>query len=218
MFDMIRLDHFRALVSYWQVPGRAKTADKGCYVKAGGDDFLRKLLKRFEVERFVAEDLGDITDDVREAIAKFDIACSRVAMFGFGGKVKANEHFVGNFPRNCFAYTGTHDNNTALGWFEDEASGEEKRNLRKCAGGKIAKASVAAEMIKLVVGSKAKVAIIPMQDLLGLGSDYRMNTPGTIRHNWTWRVTGRQLNARNAEKETPEFSRLFTSRQKGTNA
>ncbi len=200
LFDMLRLDHFRGLVSYWEVPARAKTAAKGHWVEGGGQRFFNALFKHYPVERFVAEDLGHITDDVRKVIKKFDITSSRVVMFGLDGKPRDNEHWPGNFMRNCAAYTGTHDNNTAVGWFENEANDQQKKRLLGSAKRKVSPARVSQEMVALAMASRAKMVIVQMQDVLGLGAGARMNVPGTLRGNWVWRVRARQLNVRRSQK------------------
>jgi len=200
LFDMLRLDHFRGLVSYWQVTARARTAAKGHWVEGGGRRFFNALFKRYPVEKFVAEDLGHITDDVRKVIKQFDITSSRVVMFGLDGKRKDNEHWPGNYVRNCVAYTGTHDNNTARGWFDNEASDEQKKRLFVGTQRKVSPVRVSEEMIALAMGSRAKMVIVPMQDVLGLGTEGRMNVPGTLRGNWIWRVRARQLSASCSQK------------------
>ena len=188
MFDLVRIDHFRGLVAYWQVPAREKTAVRGKWIQAPTEAFFSTLYRRFPAASIFAEDLGYITADVREAISRYNLAGMRVLQFAFDGESMKNPHCPYNHVENCLIYTGTHDNNTTRGWFEKEATPEQKKRLVEYLGRRVTAKTIPREMIRLAMASVAKVAIIPMQDLLGLGSQARMNRPASTRGNWMWRM------------------------------
>lgn len=192
VFDHVRIDHFRGLVAYWEVPAGEKTAVRGRWVEAPFEDFFTEMQRRFVCLPVVAEDLGEITADVREAMRRFGLPGMRVLMFGFSGDPAANPNAVPNIPEECVVYTGTHDNNTVRGWFEKEASAEEKRRLATMAGRGASPRQAPEQMIRLAMLSRARWSIIPVTDLLGLDAEARFNTPGTTRGNWDWRLTARQ--------------------------
>ena len=195
LFDLVRIDHFRGLVAYWQVPAGEKTAVRGQWIQAPTDAFFSTLYRRFPDAAIFAEDLGYITEDVREAIAKYGLAGVRVLQFGFDGQSVKNPHCPHNHVENCLVYTGTHDNNTTRGWYEKEATPEQKKRLTEYLGHRVTAKTVREEMIRLAMASVAKVAIIPMQDVLGLGPEARMNRPARTRGNWLWRMRKDQATA-----------------------
>ncbi|MBU2541669.1 MAG: 4-alpha-glucanotransferase [Candidatus Omnitrophica bacterium] len=187
-FDIIRIDHFRGLVAYWQIPSEQKTAIKGQWVKAPAYDFFRLLKEEFPDLSIIAEDLGYITDDVRAVIKHFGFPGMRILLFGFDADLDKHPYLPHNFIENCVAYTGTHDNNTIKGWFKNEASRQERQNVFKYLGKKVSLKEINWEFIKLLMFSVANTVIIPMQDILGLGEEARMNLPATKRGNWRWRL------------------------------
>lgn len=193
LFDVIRLDHFRAFVSFWQVPARHKIAARGKWVDAPGEDFFKKLFKRFADCRLIVEDLGHITDDVVELVARFDLPGMNILQYAFDGDPKNSSHRVYNHKKNSVVYTGTHDNNTIKGWFLKDISNTHRRKIFEYFGRRIPASSLHWEMIRLAYDSPAGLAIIPMQDILGLDSAARMNRPGTIKGNWQWRLKRRQM-------------------------
>jgi 4-alpha-glucanotransferase len=195
VFDVVRIDHFRGLVAFWEVPARETTARNGRWVDAPSEDFFSELQRRFISLPLVAEDLGHITADVRETMQRFGFPGMRVLMFGFSGDPAFNPNAVQNIPEHCVVYTGTHDNNTVRGWFENEATRGEKRRLSVISGRRTPAREIAWELIRLAMLSPARWSIIPVQDLLGLGADARINTPGQVRGNWAWHMTEKQLNA-----------------------
>lgn len=195
IFDAVRIDHFRGWVAYWEVKAGQRTAKSGRWVEAPSDDFFSELQRRFLSLPLVAEDLGDITADVRAAMQRYGLPGMRVLMFGFSGNPADNPNAAHNIPEHCVVYTGTHDNNTARGWFEKEATAGEKRRLALVSGRRMNGRQVAGELIRLAMRSPARWCIIPVQDLLGLASSARINTPGQARGNWVWRLTPRQLNS-----------------------
>jgi 4-alpha-glucanotransferase len=193
LFDCIRIDHFRGLVAYWEVPAGESTAIRGKWVQAPTDDFMSELQRRFISLPLIAEDLGYITADVRETMQRYGLPGMRVLMFGFSGDPVANPNAVHNIPEHCVVYTGTHDNNTARGWFEREASRQEKRRLAVVIGRKPSNRELPWDMIRMAMNSPARWCILPVQDVLGLGQKTRINTPGQTSGNWLWRMTAKQF-------------------------
>ena len=191
--DVIRIDHFRAFVSYWQVPARHKTAERGKWVDAPGDDFFSKLFKRFSDCRLIVEDLGHITDDVVELVDKFDLPGMNILQYAFDGDAKYGSHRVYNHKKNSVTYTGTHDNNTIKGWFLKELTHASRDKVCDYFGRRIPASSLHWEMIRLAYDSPSNLTIIQMQDILGLDYTARMNRPGTIKGNWQWRLKRRQM-------------------------
>ena len=195
VFDAVRIDHFRGLVAYWEVPAKETTARLGQWVDAPAEDFFSELQRRFVSLPLVAEDLGHISADVREILQRFGFPGMRVLMFGFSGNLANNPNAPHNIPEHCVVYTGTHDNNTVKGWFENEASPGEKHILTVISGHKTSARAIPWDLIRLAMLSPARWAIIPVQDLLGLGADARINMPGQVHGNWAWRMTEKQFNA-----------------------
>lgn len=191
--DIVRLDHFRGLVAYWEVPASEETAVNGRWIEAPARDFLGHLQKRFPDLPFIAEDLGTITPDVREVMKHFQLPGMKVLLFAFGSDMPTNPYVPHNFSSNCLAYTGTHDNNTVKGWFEEEASPEEKKRLFLYLGRKVPAKKLPWELIRLLMMSVANTVIIPMQDILSLGAEARMNFPSRLGGNWEWRLKPKQI-------------------------
>ncbi|MCF8128095.1 MAG: 4-alpha-glucanotransferase [Deltaproteobacteria bacterium] len=188
LFDRIRIDHFRGWLAYWEVPAHAETAMNGKWAPAPGDRLLETLSRRFASLPLVAEDLGTITPDVRETMAKYDLPGMRLLLFAFGGDFPHGAFLPHNHIRNCVVYTGTHDNNTVRGWFETEAGDMEKKNLLAYMGHTPKPDEIHWKLIRLAMGSVANTAIIPLQDILGLGAEARMNRPAQSKGNWRWRA------------------------------
>jgi 4-alpha-glucanotransferase len=200
LVDMLRIDHFRALVAYWEIPAAAPTARNGRWVEAPAEAFFATLQRRFVSLPVVAEDLGHITADVRETLQQLGIPGMRVLLFGFSGTPVANPHAPHNIPAHAVVYSGTHDNNTVRGWFASEASAEEKRRLALACGRQVTAREAPWELIRLAMLSPARWSILPVQDLLGLGAGGRLNTPGTPGGNWRWRLTRSQFEALPAKR------------------
>ena len=193
LFDSMRVDHFRGFVAYWEVPAGEKTAVRGRWIKAPAEDFFGTLCKRFPHPPIIAEDLGIITPDVREIMERLGFPGMRVLLFAFGDGLPTNLYLPHNHVKNCVVYTGTHDNNTVRGWFEKEATPEEKEGLFRYLGRKVSRWNVHREFIRLAMMSVADVAIFPVQDILGLGEEARMNRPATREGNWMWRLSPEHL-------------------------
>lgn len=193
MYHWIRIDHFRGFVGYWEVLATEKTAINGKWVQAPAEDFFNTLLQKNPKLPIIAEDLGVITDDVKEIIQKFNFPGMKILLFAFDESLPKNPYAPHNHIQNCLIYTGTHDNNTARGWFEEEASDDMRKRLMQYVGREIREDEIHWELIRLALMSVANMAIIPIQDVLGLKSNAKMNRPGTSSGNWKWRLSPGQL-------------------------
>jgi 4-alpha-glucanotransferase len=187
--DLVRLDHFRGFEAYWAVPASCPTAQEGQWVKAPGADFLDTLKAELGGLPVIAEDLGIITPEVEALRQEFGLPGMRVLQFAFGGAVESR-FLPHNYDRNTIAYTGTHDNDTTAGWFA-QLKPEEASFLEGYAPG--GSKDPAWALIRLAWGSVADVAIAPLQDVMRLGTEARMNTPGTAEGNWRWRFRSEML-------------------------
>lgn len=201
LFDYLRIDHFRGFAGFWQIPAHEKIAIYGRWVKAPGKDFFKTLLKRLGKIPIIAEDLGYITPDVIDLLKDFQLPGMRVLLFAFDDYSKGNPHHPENYPKNCVVYTGTHDNNTVQGWFQKDASWQAKENVMKHLGHPVGR-DVHWDFIQIVMKSMAQTAIIPLQDILGLGEEARVNRPSTTYRNWEWRLRPSQLKAQMTAKLT----------------
>jgi 4-alpha-glucanotransferase len=199
LFDEVRIDHFRGFAGFWEVPSEEKTAMKGRWAEAPAAAFFRTLLKKIPSVPIIAEDLGVITPDVREVMERFGFPGMRILQFAFDADSATHPYLPHNYTHNCIVYTGTHDNNTTRGWFEHDAGHEERQRLFRYLGKEVSAEEVHREFIRLAMMSVAQTAIIPMQDLLGLGQDARMNRPSTTDHNWEWRLLPELLTSSHAD-------------------
>jgi 4-alpha-glucanotransferase len=192
MFDLVRIDHFRGLESFWSVPATAENAINGEWLPAGGHEILRLLRSQIGELPLIAEDLGIITPEVEQLRQTFDLPGMKVLQFAFTSDEK-NEHLPHNYDTNCLAYTGTHDNDTTWGWLKSAGMEERKMALSYL---RMFNRKPAWAMIELAWSSVAKTAIVPLQDLLELGAESRMNIPGVSDGNWGWRFRWEQLRGR----------------------
>lgn len=195
LVDIIRVDHFRGFEKYWEVPATATTALNGRWVPGPGAALFEALQQALGALPIIAEDLGVITPEVDAIREQFGFPGMRVLQFAFGSDPKAGDYRPHNYPRNCVVYTGTHDNNTTVGWFrgedvKDSTQSKEEREKEK----QVALSYLGTDgheinwdFICLALMSAADTAVIPMQDILGLGSEARMNLPGRAEGNWCWR-------------------------------
>jgi 4-alpha-glucanotransferase len=212
LFDMVRIDHFRGFVAYWQVPTNSKTAVAGKWIKGPGADFFNSLLKHISSKRIIVENLGYITPNVRRIMEKFKFIDTRVIQFGFERDKSKNPHFIDNYVPESIVYTGTHDNNTVVGWFEKEATDAQKQRIFDYLGHKVRVNRIHWELIKLAMSSAANIVIIQMQDILGLGQEARMNQPASVTGNWRWRLEPRQIKNSISEqlaKITEVYGRVY---------
>jgi 4-alpha-glucanotransferase len=189
--DVIRLDHFRAFAAAWHVLAGAPTAQSGDWVSGPGADFLEAVKREFGGLPFIAEDLGMITPDVPALRDRYQLPGMRVLQFGFDGDSK-NPHLPNNYVHNSVAYTGTHDNNTTRGWFEALPDGQ-KQIIWNYLGRSDDGSKVTAALMRVAWSSPAALSIAPLQDLLDLGAEARMNVPGRAEGNWRWRCTANML-------------------------
>lgn len=199
-FDIVRIDHFRGFVSFWEVPATEMTAVNGKWVEAPAREFFQALLDRFGSLAIIAEDLGILTPEVREVMKKFKFPGMKVLLFAFGGDTASNPYAPHNHVRNCIVYTGTHDNNTAKGWFEKDANAEEKENLAAYFDCEFDEDDVCSQLVRTAMMSVASTAVVPMQDLLELGEEARMNRPSIAMGNWMWRMRADLLTTGLAER------------------
>ncbi len=199
LFDKVRIDHFRGFCSYWSVDAKAPNARCGTWEKGPEMDLFRKIADVFPDAPIIAEDLGEIDDDVRAFLAETKFPGMHVLQFGFDPNGDST-HLPHNYEKRSVAYTGTHDNNTLLGWLWDASPEERKFALSYCGvadanwgqGGPQSQSLRA--MIRQVWQSHADLVIVPVQDLTGYGKDTRMNIPGTPTGNWSFRISQEGLN------------------------
>ena len=189
--DLVRLDHFRGFEAYWEIPAGSPTAQTGRWVKGPGHDFFRALRAALGDLPLIAEDLGVITPEVEALRDHFHLPGMRILQFAFGGAVE-DRFLPHNYERNTVVYTGTHDNDTTLGWFRT-LSEAESRFLRRYVPG--VEHDPAWSLIRLAWSSVADYALAPLQDVLNLGSEARMNFPGQPSGNWAWRFRAEMLTA-----------------------
>jgi 4-alpha-glucanotransferase len=189
MFDLVRIDHFRGLESFWAIPAGEETAVVGEWLPAKGRELLTLLKSQLGTLNVIAEDLGIITPEVERLRDDFGLPGMKVLQFGFASDV-TNENLPHNFGQNFVVYTGTHDNDTSLGWYQT-ATKTERKMFRKY--GLPHDRKFVRGLTELAWASVARMAIVPMQDFLGLDGAARMNTPGTATGNWGWRFSWSQV-------------------------
>ena len=189
LFDCVRIDHFRGFESYWEIPAEEETAVNGAWVPGPGRELFDRMAEAIGSLPIVVEDLGLITDDVRALRDELGYPGMAVLQFAFGGD-EQNPYLPERHIANQVVYTGTHDNDTTLGWWNSAEEPERQFALKKLGSDG---ANILDDMIRAALGSVAETAIIPMQDVLCLGSEARMNFPGTLEGNWNWRFTWEQV-------------------------
>ncbi|MDB9528128.1 4-alpha-glucanotransferase [Oscillatoria sp. CS-180] len=203
--DLIRIDHFRGFQAYWAVKEGETTAINGQWIEAPGEAFFTTVREEFGSLPILAEDLGLITPEVEALRDKFDFPGMKILQFAFGGD-HTNPYLPFNYVQNSLVYTGTHDNDTTVGWF-DRASEYERDRVLQYIGG-MSGEGIHWSMIRLALSSISNQAIIPLQDVLGLGSFARMNSPGKAEGNWGWRYRSEMLTGELRER-LRELTRLY---------
>ena len=207
MCDLVRLDHFRAFADYWEVPATDTTAKNGSWKKGPGADFFTAIKKAIGHLPFIAEDLGEINDAVLQLRDEFKLPGMKILQFAFSENMAQSDHIPHNYESNFIAYTGTHDNNTIRGWYR-EINDESKERLNQYTGRNLQEDDIPWVMARMVYGSVARIAILPLQDLLGLDEIARMNMPGTAYNNWAWRLLPDQI-TEDAEQQLKDMTWLF---------
>lgn len=209
LFDLVRIDHFRGLAAYWEIPASEPTAMVGEWVDAPGDKLFQILKKEFDPFPVVAEDLGLIDEPVKALMKDHKLSGMKVLIFAFHHENDNNPYLPYNIGQDSIVYTGTHDNNTTLGWFLDDAGDYEIKLFSKYAldkdiqendiDRKAMAPSVHLDLMRMALQTDAKRVIFPIQDLLGLGSEARFNIPGTAEGNWLWQLKPDQLQSEHQE-------------------
>jgi len=205
LYDIVRIDHFRGFEAYWEIPYGSENAINGKWVKGPGKklfDEIGKVLGNLEI---IAEDLGYLTDDVRNLIKETGFPGMKVLQFAFDSG-EDNEYLPHNYNENCIAYTGTHDNETSTGWF-DNAKSEDRKFAGKYLNLNFNE-GISRGMIRNIWSSCAKLAIAPMQDFLAIDNSGRINTPSTSQGNWIWRLNENDINEQLA-KDINELTKLY---------
>jgi len=216
LVDMVRLDHFRGFQSYWEIAASEPTAVKGKWVKGPGIALFNAVKESLGDVQMIAEDLGVITPEVDNLRDQLGLPGMRIIQMAFGNDPKAQEYRPHNHIVNCAVYTGTHDHNTTVGWFTSEPgtqttqTADEVRKEREYAMKYLGTdgSEINWDFIRLALSSVARIAIFPLQDVLGLGTGSRMNLPGTSQGNWEWRFTQDMLTPAIIEK-LGEMTRVY---------
>lgn len=202
LYDVLRIDHFRGFDEYYSIPYGEKTAVNGQWEKGPGIDLFKAVEKAIGKQPVIAEDLGFMTDTVRQLVEDTEFPGMKVLEFAFDPRDtgSTNDYLPHNYNYNCVAYTGTHDNETLIGWWKD-IDKETQDNVREyLCDYNTPDEELHLPLIALIMRSCAKICIVPLQDYLGLGHEARINTPSTVGENWKWRVKGTDLNDKQAKK------------------
>jgi 4-alpha-glucanotransferase len=196
-FDILRLDHFIGLIRHYEIPAQAKTAIKGKYHSTAGVPFFKAVYKALGALPFIAEDLGVVTRKVENLRKRFKLPGTKVLQFELEATLQAEKPPPHNFPIKSVIYTGTHDNDTSKGWYLKRTAAQRKT---LCAQLHTSNRDFSWAMVSTALSAKSEIAIIPLQDILGLGSKARMNVPGTSKENWQWRFKKNVLTPDLAQK------------------
>lgn len=189
LVDLVRIDHFRAFEAYWSIPAEEKTAVNGKWIKGPGKEFFDWIEKAVGRVPLIAEDLGVITEEVKKLRDELDLPGMKILQFAFDGN-NDNEYLPHNIENpNCIVYTGTHDNNTTNGWFYGNENDEERRKYILDYLGSVKFSDFHQQLIRLAYMTTARLVIVPVQDIIGYGGEFRMNRPGTSVGNWRWKLT-----------------------------
>ena len=198
LYDVVRIDHFRGFDEYFSIPYGAETAVDGHWEKGPGIELFWRVREALGAKPVIAEDLGYVTDTVRDLVRDSGFPGMKVLEFAFDSRDSgcANDYLPHNYPENSVAYTGTHDNETLVGWWGSISKEEQKLTREYLCDAYTPEKELYKSLISLVMRSTAKLCVIPMQDYLGLDNRYRMNTPSTVGTNWKWRIRKNQLSVR----------------------
>jgi 4-alpha-glucanotransferase len=204
MFDLVRIDHFRGFEAYWEINAQAETAIDGRWVKGPGESFFQVLKQVFGDLPLVAEDLGVITQEVTALRKQFDLPGMKILQFAFDG-ASDNPYLPHNHEELSVVYTGTHDNNTTLGWYQ-ELSDDQRKAVCHYLGD--SSEPMPGLLVRTALASVARLAVIPMQDMIGLDSSHRMNIPGVTEGNWSWRFEWDQVQPEHRQR-LQDWIRLY---------
>lgn len=195
LYDVVRIDHFRGFDQYFSIPAGAENAVGGHWEQGPGIELFRRVKEALGDKEIIAEDLGYVTDSVRRLVAETGYPGMKVLEFAFDSRDSgcASDYLPHNYPENCVAYTGTHDNETIAGWFDSIKPEEQKLARDYLCDHYTPVEELHLPFISLVMRSQARMCIIPLQDYLGLGNDCRINTPSTVGENWRWRLVPGQM-------------------------
>lgn len=196
LYDVVRIDHFRAFDTYWAIPYGEKTAVNGKWEEGPGMDLWNVVKKELPKVSIIAEDLGDIFDSVKQLLKESGFPGMRVLQFGFNPDSTDNDHLPHRYPRNSVCYTGTHDNSTVMGWYK-AADGKSRAMCKRYLNPPMFE-KLNVTMIRELYKSACNLAIVPMQDVIGLDDSARMNIPSTLGGNWKWRATKKQITRKHA--------------------
>lgn len=208
LFDRVRLDHFRAFSEYWEVPPGETTARNGSWKPGPGAAFFEAVQAALGQLPFIAEDLGEIDDKVYLLRDAFGLPGMKVLQFAFGKDMPGSTHIPHHHARNFIVYTGTHDNNTTRGWFTKDADEKTVLSLETYVGRPLSAAEVSGVLCRMAFASVARDAIIPIQDLLNLDEQARMNRPASASGNWSWRLLPEQVGTQ-AEHHLKQWTKLY---------
>src|SRR5664279_13148 len=195
--DIVRIDHFRGFEAYWEIPADEPTAVNGHWVAGPNTSLFEALRKALDKLPFIAEDLGYITPEVHELRKRLDVPGMKILQFGFGNK-GAHVYLPHTYQRDCVVYTGTHDNDTVVGWWNNSSTEDERRSASAYLG--ISEDGIHWSFIRAALTSVANLCVVPAQDVLGLASDARMNIPSQADGSWSWRLPAGSLTAELAAK------------------
>lgn len=207
IYDVVRVDHFRGFDEYYSIPYGDETAEFGSWKKGPGYDIFNALEKELGKLDIIAEDLGYLTDSVLELVKKTGYPGMKVLQFAFDSR-EESDYLPHNYDKNCVVYTGTHDNDTLLGWFVEISKEDRQFALDYIGNGNGKINGIQWDFIRLALGSVANLAIIPMQDYIGLGTEARINMPSTLGTNWKWRMLNDEF-ADNLTKKIKKLTKLY---------
>ncbi|MBS7563685.1 malto-oligosyltrehalose synthase [Mucilaginibacter sp. Bleaf8] len=208
MFDLLRLDHFRAFSAYWEVPAGEDTAKNGKWKPGPGSTFFKAVQDALGDLPFVAEDLGEIDEPVFQLRDEFGLPGMKILQFAFGDEIAASLYIPHNYQENYLVYTGTHDNNTTLGWFHQDANKAIRKQIEQYTGVSVKASNIHEVLGRVAYASTAKLAILPIQDVIGLDESARMNNPSSAEGNWGWRLLSEDL-TQDIEERLLEWVRIY---------
>ncbi len=207
LYDVVRVDHFRGFDEYYSIPAGSENAVHGTWEKGPGIDIFNKMRERFGTLDIIAEDLGFLTPSVLKLVKDTEFPGMKVLEFAFDSR-EESDYLPHNYTQNCVVYTGTHDNNTIRGWYEELSQEDRQLSIDYMNNGRTQREEIHWDFIRLALASVAKLAVIPVQDYLGLGVEARINVPSTLGKNWRWRLGPGEITEEIVEK-CRKIARLY---------